>query len=121
MVIRLPKSSRTGWFAVDLGVAMALLLFAVLPLAFSFNYEQKLARAYYHRAIASEIVDGEFETLLAGEWRNFVEGQQVYTARSSAAPNLPPGQFLFTRRGATIRLEWRATRGKERVSREAEL
>jgi hypothetical protein len=121
MVIRLAKRSCAGWFAADLGVAIALLLFAVLPLAFSFNYERKLARAYYHRAIAGEIVDGEFETLLAGEWQNFPEGQETYPVNSVAATNLPPGQFLFTRRGTTIRLEWRAARGTERVVREAAL
>src|SRR3954465_6677570 len=115
MVIPAPKSSRGGWLVMDLAVAMALLLFVMLPLAFSFNYERKLTRAYYHRAIATEIVDGEFEVLLGGEWQHFPEGQQIYTVASLAATNLPPGQFLLTKRGTSIRLEWRSTRGTERV------
>ncbi len=121
MVIRARKNSADGWLEMDLAVAMALLVLVLLPLAFSFNYERKLTRAYYHRAIATEIVDGEFEALLAGEWQNFPEGQQVYSVSALAMKNLPPGQFLLTKRGTSIRLEWRATRGTERVVREAQL
>jgi hypothetical protein len=108
---------------MDLAVAMALLLLILLPLAFSFHSERKLARGYYHRAIADEIVDGEFEALLAGEWKQFPEGQQLYAVRCLATTNLPPGQFLFTRRGTTIRLEWLPGRKGQggRVVREAEL
>lgn len=123
MVIGPTKLRSGGWLEMDLAIAMALLLLIFLPLAFSFHSERKLARAYYHRAIAAEIVDGEFEALLAGQWKERPEGQQPYAVRCLAATNLPPGEFLFTRRGTTIRLEWLPGRKGQggRVIREATL
>lgn len=53
-----------------------------------------------------EIVDGEMEALVAGEWRAFKPGQQPYTVRAEAAKNLPAGKFVLTLEEARVRLEW---------------
>jgi len=45
---------------------MGIIAIALFPLAFSFAQEAKFLRACYNRAIATEIVDGEVEVLLAG-------------------------------------------------------
>jgi hypothetical protein len=110
-----------GFVTAELVVAMGILAFALLPLSFDFLRERQLARAYYHRAIAMEIVDGEMEVLMAGEWRRFEPGSHPYMVRAESAKNLPAGKFVFKLEGNTLRLEWlpdRRGRGG-RVLREA--
>jgi hypothetical protein len=92
---------------IELVVAMALLAGALLPMAYSFASERRLARASYQRAVAMEIVDGEMEALVAGEWRAFPPGRQEYKVLAGAATNLPPGRCLLTVQSDKIRLEWR--------------
>jgi hypothetical protein len=103
---RLRPQSSTGFLTVELVVAMGILALVLLPLGYGFVQEQQLARAYYHRAIAMEIVDGEMERVLAGEWRSFAPGTHAYPVSALSATNLPPGRFLLTRTETTVRLEW---------------
>jgi len=88
-------------------VAIAVLVIAVLPIGYSVASEKVLARAYYERTVAMEIVDGEMEVLLAGEWRSFSPGAQAYPVDANAATNLPDGKFLLTIDSGKVRLEWR--------------
>ena len=90
----------------EVAVGIAILVAVLLPLSLSMLKDQKLCRAYYHRAVAMEIVDGEMEILAAGEWRAFQPGSQPYPVRAEAAKNLPPGRFILTRENRLIRLEW---------------
>ncbi len=108
MVTRIPATRRTrrGALMTELLVAMALLAAALLPLAYSFASERRLARAQYQRAVAMEIVDGELETLIAGEWRAFTPGTHEYLVRAGAATNLPPGRFLLLIENDKVRLAW---------------
>ena len=92
---------------IELVVAMGILAATVIPLAYSFAQEQHLCRVYYYRAVAMEIVDGEMEALVAGEWRTFGDGVVPYPVRADAAKNLPPGKFVLSVRGRQLRLEWR--------------
>jgi hypothetical protein len=113
MVIRVASTSgaraarRRGSLIVELLVAMALLGAALLPLAYSVTSEKRLALACYQRAVAMEIVDGEMEALVAGEWRAFAPGTRDYPVRAAAAANLPPGRLLLTIGTNMVRLEWR--------------
>jgi hypothetical protein len=103
-----PKSKRAaGWLLPELMIALSIIVIALMPLAFSFRAEQKLLRAHYNQAVAMEIVDGEIELLRAGDWRNYLEGEQPYKVSAASATNLPPGGFFLSRTGATVRLEWR--------------
>ena len=110
MVIRSLKSSqgprRRGALVTEVVVAMGILTFAMLPLAFSIVREQKLTRAYFNRAIVMEIIDGEMEALMAGEWRAFMPGAQTYPVRAEAAKSLPAGKFVLTLDNERVRLEW---------------
>jgi hypothetical protein len=92
---------------LELLVAMALTVGLLLPLVYSVAGERRLARSYYQRAVAMELVDGEMEALAAGQWRAFSHGVHDYTVRASATTNLPPGKFLLTVESNSIRLEWR--------------
>lgn len=109
MVIQCLKNPvrRRGALMVELLVAIALLTGALIPLAYSFASEMRLARASYQRAVAMEIVDGEMEVLAAGEWKEFKPGTQPYSVDARAAKNLPSGEFLLTIENHKIRLEWR--------------
>ena len=98
---------QRGALMAELLVAMAILIGALIPIAYAFNSEKRLARARYQKAVAMEIVDGEMETLVAGEWRAFPEGTQEYTAHSQAVTNLPPGRFWLTIDAGRVRLEWK--------------
>ena len=97
-----------GMLSTELLVAMAILVVAFLPLAYSLTQETRLLRANYWRGVAMEIVDGEAEILAAGEWQAFPEGRHPYVVRAAAATNLPPGQFHLTRTGNRLRLEWKS-------------
>jgi hypothetical protein len=107
---------------VELLVAMSILAFTVIPLSLSHLKEVKVARVYYFRAVAMELVDGEMETLVAGGWRQAPEGPHPYHVRGEAAVNLPPGEFLLTRTGSRLRLEWtpKSKNAGGRVIREAQ-
>ena len=108
MVIRTKAQSRRqhGALMTELLVALALLAGVLLPLAYSFVSERRLARSSYQRAVAMEIVDGEMEVLAAGEWRAFTPGTHEYQVRAGAATNLPPGQFVLTLEPGKVRLHW---------------
>jgi hypothetical protein len=115
------RNGKKALATMELVVAIGILFAAMLPMAFSFVQEQRMARAYYYRAVAMEIIDGEMEVLAAGEWRSFPPGRQPYHVRGQAATNLPPGQFLLTVEPPRVQLEWQP--GKPRqggpVSRQA--
>jgi hypothetical protein len=97
---------QRGSLMVELLVATAILIGVLLPLAYSFVGERRLTRAYYQRAVAMEIVDGEMETLLAGEWRTFPPGTHDYRVHADAATNLPPGRFILIVQPDKVRLRW---------------
>ena len=108
MVIASSKRNRIrGWLVAELMFALAVIVVALIPLAYSFRSEQKILRAHYNQAIAMEIIDGEMELLHAGDWRKILEGEQPYKVTANAATNLPPGAFFLSRTGAMFRLEWR--------------
>jgi hypothetical protein len=97
---------RCGSLMVELLVAVALVIGVLLPLAYSFVSERRLTRAYYQRAVAMEIVDGEMEVLQAGQWRAFPPGTHDYRVNAGAATNLPPGRFTLTVQPDKVRLRW---------------
>ncbi len=92
--------------ATELIVAMSILVLAMMPLAYSFAQEQKLVRNSYRRAVAMELIDGEMEILMAGEWRAFNPGAQPYSFHAASATNLPPGKATLTITGRHLRLDW---------------
>lgn len=97
---------QRGSLMTEAVVAIAILTFALFPLAYSIVGEKRLARATYQRAIAMQIVDGELEVLAAGGWRSCSPGMCEYRVRAGAATNLPPGRFLLSISASTVRLEW---------------
>lgn len=118
-----PAMRQRGALMVELLVALALLMGVLLPLAYSFSSERRLARAYYNRAVAMEIVDGEMEALVAGQWRAYPPGTHDYKVQSVAATNLPPGRFMLKVEPGKVRLRWQPS-GKDRgghVTREANI
>ena len=100
------RRRQRGSLMVELLVALALVVGVLLPFAYSFVSERRLARASYQRAVAMEIVDGEMEALLAGEWRAFPPGTHDYPVHAGAATNLPPGRFILTVQPGKLRLRW---------------
>src|SRR5215467_2297639 len=107
MVIRPnPRSFRQrGVLIVDALVAIALLVAALLPLAYSVASEKRYVRAAYQRAIALEMVDGEMEILAAGGWRAFSNGVFQLQIKANAATNLPPGRLQLSISSRKLRLE----------------
>lgn len=99
--------TRCGIVTIELVVALGILATVILPLAYSLVQEQRAARAYYFRAVAMEIVDGEMEMLVAGEWRAYKTGTHPYKVRAESARNLPPGDFLLSIGESAVQLEWR--------------
>ena len=109
-----------GAMLIELTCAMGILAVVMAGVAATSYTDLQALRAGYTRAVAIEIVDGEMEWLLAGEWRAHPEGAHDYAVRAAAAANLPDGRFVLTREGTRLRLEWLpAGRGKGgRVVRE---
>jgi hypothetical protein len=106
-MVKTPDRRESGTLMVELVVAIAIMALAMMPLAYSFAQEHRLQRSSYQRAVAMELLDGEMEVLLAGEWRAFKEGTQPYSFRADSAKNLPPGSAQLTIQGNHVRLEWR--------------
>jgi hypothetical protein len=108
MVISFPsrQQRRRGALMGELLVAISLLTVAILPIAYSMRTEREVARSYYEQALAMEIVDGEMEALVAGQWRQYAPGVHDYGVKANAAANLPEGKFLLTIRTNLVRLEW---------------
>lgn len=109
MVILIQKSSArrsAGLLMTDLLVSIALLCIAIVPIVMGLTQERRALRASYQHAIAAEIVDGEMELLVAGEWRSYSNGVHQLTMRANAATNLPPGRFQLTVASKHLRLEW---------------
>ena len=115
--------SQRGALIAEAVVALAILSAVMLPLAFTFQQETRLGREAYFKAVAMEVVDGEMEALVAGEWRAFKPGPQPYPVRAAAATNLPRGGFTLTLNPGRARLEWAPTNHNSRiaVAREATL
>jgi hypothetical protein len=67
----LSANRRRGALVTEAVIALGILAVTLIPLAFAFMQEIKLCRAYYYKAVALEIIDGEMEVLAAGEWRAF--------------------------------------------------
>lgn len=101
-----PRRRQTAALMTELMVAIGFLCVAVIPLGYSFAKEHKYLRTCYQRAVAMELVDGEMEILLAGEWRAFTNGVHTLSPRAPAATNLPPGTLQFTRAGQQLKVEW---------------
>ncbi|HEX5220133.1 MAG TPA: hypothetical protein VFZ59_11250 [Verrucomicrobiae bacterium] len=118
---KLPRKRETAALMTELMVGVAILGIAVFPLAFSFAKEHQYLRSCYQRAVAMEIVDGEMEVLLAGDWHSFTNGVHQLVPRASAAAHLPPGVLQLTVAGKNLRLEWlpSETRRGGKVVREA--
>jgi hypothetical protein len=102
------KRSRmeAGSLVTELIVAIAILVLALFPVGYAFTQEYKLAHSSYQRALAMEMVDGEMEILLAGEWRSLPQGAQPYSFHAASAKNLPPGKAMLTIAGKHLRLAW---------------
>lgn len=100
------RQRQAGSLMPELLVAMTLLVVAVLPIGYSLASERVLARACYERAVAMEIVDGEMEVLLAGDWRRFPAGTHDYSVHANATTNLTSGNFTLTIQPSLVRLEW---------------
>lgn len=67
------KQTRAG-ILIELVLALGVLATVVIPLSYSFVFEQRQCRAAYERAVLMERVDGEMEVLVAGEWRRYGDG-----------------------------------------------
>lgn len=110
MVTHSPAGARRnragGWLMTEIVIAMGVLAIAMIPLAFSFTREERLARSLYYKAVAMELVDGEMEMLKAGEWKSYPEGVHPYTMRGASLTNLPKGAFVLVRGKDRVRLEW---------------
>ena len=98
---------KHGFLEVDLLVALAILSLAIVPIGFSFAHERQALKLEYFSGVINEIVDGEMEVLVAGDWRTFPAGDHDYAIHSDAAANLPPGKFLLLIESGKVRLEWR--------------
>jgi hypothetical protein len=98
--------TQHGMALIEMLVAMCILILVMIPISLSFIGERREFGVYYHRAIASEVVDGEMEILRAGEGRAFKEGTQTYSVQNPSATNLPPGRFVLTRQDRHLRLQW---------------
>ena len=90
----------------ELMIGLAILGIAVFPLAFSFAKEHQYLRTCYQRAVAMEIVDGEMEVLLAGDWHSFTNGVHTLASHALSTTNLPPGKLQLTVANKNLRLEW---------------
>lgn len=115
------RTARRGWMNVDLAVALGLLVVLVLPLAHGLVGERRLLDAELRRAALIELLDGELEILLAGEWKSRPEGESDVALAGAGAERLPAGRCVLVKNGRHLRLEWRPEKrpGAVAASKEA--
>jgi hypothetical protein len=116
-------AAKQGWLLAELTVAMGILVLTASSLVVLITKEQQVFRQSYYRAVAMEIVDGELEILLSGEYRSFAPGRHPYRVAADSARNLPAGRFLLERREQSVVLQYvpdKPGRGA-RVGREVRL
>jgi hypothetical protein len=123
VIARHARAKERGTVFAEMAVAMAVLVIAMLPLAFAATSDARDLRLTYQKAIAREIVDGEMEVLAGGEWRRIAEGIHPYTIHAAAVTNLPPGNFQISKTSNLLRLEWRPAKkiGIGTIAREVKL
>ena len=93
-----------GFLSIELAVAMAILAATLIPMSYAFLHERQLSRACYYRAVAMEIVDGEMEVLMAGEWKKYTPGKHEYKITGHAVSNLAPGKFMLVLQPPRLKL-----------------
>lgn len=118
--LRAPRH-EAAMLMTELMIAIAFLSIAVLPLAFSFAKEHQYLRNCYQHAVAMELMDGEMELLVAGEWQRYPNGRHTLSPTGWVVTNLPPGTLKLTVNEKHLRLEWQpaARHGGGSVIREA--
>lgn len=100
--------SQRGALTTELIVAMAIFVIALLPMAHLLLREHRIARLQFNRAVAGEILDGELEILLAGEWKTLQPGTQELVVHAQAVRSLPPGRFEVSFAHPRLQLTWTA-------------
>ena len=80
----------------ELIVALGIIAMVMLPLASSYFKEDKLLKALYFRSVAEQILDGEREALMAGDWRKYPPGTYLLSIKSDAFSQLPEKEVLLT-------------------------
>jgi hypothetical protein len=122
--MRTPSGRTRGDRAIVLVeaiVAVGMLSMLIVAFAALAGSEARLSRELYFRAVAMQIVDGEMETLVAGERRAWPAGRHEYPVDAEAVKSLPPGRFVLTVAPKTLRLEWRPEGAGSPVAREVTL
>lgn len=106
MVTTRRRARQSGSLIVEALVALGILSVASLPLLSVYVFSQRSLRNSYQRGVAMELIDGEMEVLLAGEWREYHPGPQPCELHGDALKNLPSGHAQLTVTGRHLRLEW---------------
>lgn len=106
--------NEAGYYLIlEVAVAFSILSVALIGLGGAFVTHHRLSEYNYIKATVMEIVDGEMEILLAGEWPSVEEGTHPYVLHGEALKRLPRGTCSISRSGKTLKLEWvwRPSRG----------
>jgi len=98
--------NKQGTILVEMVVSISILVIMSTTFAMAFMAQQRLLELSLCEMVVTEIVDGEMEVFLAGEWKAYPEGIHDYAVQSKAAQALPAGKFQLTRKGQDLRLEW---------------
>jgi hypothetical protein len=114
--IKSRSRSEDGALITEIMIALAIIAAALMPLGLSYANDQNAVHRLYQKAVAMEIIDGEMEILLAGEWRSFKEGSQPYPVAAQSAKNLPSGRAQLTIAGKHLKLEWLPEGGKKSIT-----
>lgn len=94
-------------------IGMAIFWAAIVPLSLSFMNNQRTVKRLYQKAVTMEMIDGEMEVLVAGEWSSFKEGSQPYPIDAGQAKVLPHGAATLTVTGNHLKLEWKPEDGRK--------
>lgn len=87
---------KFGFLLHELLVALAIIALVMIPLASYFFEEGKLFNALYFRSVAEQILDGEREVLMAGEWKKYPVGKYSLSIKNKAFEQLPEKDIYLT-------------------------
>lgn len=100
------RKTKKGVLLTEMIVAISVLVILTSVLVPKILSDKQALRDLYYRSVAMEILDGEMEILLSGEWQNYKEGITNFTPRANALKILPKGIWRISLSNQSIKLEW---------------
>ena len=99
-------AKRLAFVQLDVALAVSILLLVFIPFSVTSSSKLDLARRQHFEAVALQMIDGELDVLMAGEWQKFSPGEHKITPPGEAVKTLPVGEFILVVKENQLSIAW---------------